>query len=104
MKFKTKRKVLDGFIKHRNYLEKGLSLMYWVIKLGQFFVLGEVYFKLVIPEQGITTFTVFAGVCLFLVLMWFVGMFWDRHKLYHIENEFNNRRNKFVEEMRKKIK
>jgi hypothetical protein len=32
--------------------------------------------------------------------LWLVGFVWDVFRLYHVENEFSNRRNKFVKEMR----
>ena len=97
-----KYKLAEKFIHHRNYLEKGLSMMYWVIKLGQFWVMGEIYFKLIIPEKGITTLTITIGVCLFLLLMWFIGLIWDKEGIFIIENEWTNKRNQFVSEMRKK--
>ena len=97
-----KYKVMERFIHHRNYLEKGLSLTYWVLKFGQLWVLGEVYFKMVVPEKAVTTLMITSGVAVYLILMWFIGMLWDRHGVFIIETEWSNKRNKFVNEMRRK--
>ena len=92
------------YVHHKNYLDKGFSLNYWVIKFGQLYVFAEVYFKLILTESKVTSLMIVIGVALYVILMWFIGFLHDKAGIYDIEHEWSNKRDPFVKQMRKKYK
>ena len=87
----TRRK---KFIRHKNYLAKGIgesghvrSLVYIVVGAGG--MTGALDFWQMI-SIGI----------IYIITSYVFGFAWDKYKLYDEEAEFGNERNPFVKEMR----
>jgi len=107
--FSRKDKAFNLYIHHRNYLTKGYTEIQqwtrWASMFVQWFllpsmILGWGAIKR-IPNIGGVILGIGLVFLLFLFfLCWFLGWFWDVRKLYQVENEWNNRRNPFPEEMR----
>ena len=92
-----KRKFGMGFVTAKAYLMKGMSDLNFLKYLTY---LGGITGAL----TDMLTFTdiMIIGVA-FIVVSFIYGMIWDRLKMYHLEAEFGNIRNPFVNEMRKSL-
>lgn len=96
----TKKEYLKAvFIREKGRMQKGVgesnSLRYPI----QFVMIFALFAKDYLPDMHMT-FYILLGVVATIGL-WFMGFLWDVFRLYHEENEFGNRRNTFVKEMRR---
>lgn len=64
----------------------------------QWLMLMFVAVKTALPAMG-THIIILATLGTILVL-WFIGFFWDKTKMYEEEVEFSNKRNRFIKEVR----
>lgn len=101
MKFETKVKIQDFYIKHKNYFGLGFSLVYDIKSYVSIFLLAI----LTIQSFG---WTIPYGILLILALIsiagfWCIGKYLDRIGFYQRQHEFNNKRNIFVKEVRDEI-
>ena len=97
-----KYKLAEGFIHHKNYFEKGMSLTYWIKGFVTLWIMGAVYIKLILKVEHISAWWIAIGTIAIILGAWLVGYLWDKWGIFIIENEWNNKRNKFVKEMRRK--
>jgi hypothetical protein len=93
-----KQKLFAGYIKHRNYLTKGIGEINSFKEIIMFYMVISVWLignHIYIPQNILITISIVA-----LIGFWFFGLLWDKNNLYHVESEFGNVRNYFIEEMR----
>ena len=94
-------KIIQCYIENRNYLSKGLSVIYDFKNIAQFSVITIGILKYV---GWIGNF--FVGVAALTLVMilscWLIGRIWDKKKFWSYEIEWQNKRNPFVEQMLKK--
>lgn len=90
------------FVEHRNYFLAGRGEIAVIGTLGTYFALGSLWLKEFLPgnEQAQTILAIVTGL-VFIGGSWFLGWLYDKTKVYHAMNEFNNIRNPFVERMDK---
>jgi hypothetical protein len=93
-----KQKLFAGYIKHRNYLTKGIGEINSFKEIIMFYMVISMWLvssKIFIPTHTLVMISILA-----LIGFWFFGLLWDKNRLYHVEAEFGNVRNDFIEEMR----
>lgn len=93
-----KQKLFAGYIKHRNYLTKGIGEINSFKEILMFYMVVGVWLiqqRIIIPQN-----VLIIGSLMALTGFWLFGLLWDKNRLYHVEAEFGNVRNDFIEEMR----
>lgn len=102
MKYGTKVKIQDFYIKHKNYFGLGFSLVYDFKTFGSLYLLGSIFLK---TNLGIEVNLLWAGLFFLVCIMgfWIIGKYLDGIGFYHRQAEFSNKRNLFVKEVRGKL-
>jgi len=102
MKFETKIKIEDSFIKHRSYFARGQSFIY------DFKTAFQAIFY---PTAILITYFGFKPplwvyipiAIIYVLIFWYVGYRLDGIGYFHRETEFNNLRNPLAKQLRKKF-
>lgn len=98
----NKTKLFEWYIHNRNLFNKGMSEVYNVKTLIYIYGLGQIAYK-----QAFNKFISIKLSVLFfmsaIIFFWTVGLVWDKWNLFFIEAEWANRRNQYIENMRKKF-
>jgi hypothetical protein len=97
-----KKTIFNQYVIHRNYINKGWSEFATLKNMAELFLIVSVW----LATQGIRMTIPMIVVCTVVVLagFWVIGWFWDNRRLFHVENEFGNERNLFVDEVREHFK
>ena len=98
------RRIIRFYIHHRNYFQKGngeFEVLESPIKL---FLLISVYIKVMLGNSPWVIPLIITIIIARIVFFWLLGMLWDKIKAYHIEQEWSNKRNDFVKDMRERFK
>lgn len=96
-----KRKIAESYISQRNRFNKGMSEVYNLKTIVQYFVYAEVLFKLVWKTK-VSHALLGVGAIAIVGLAWLLGYWWDKFGMFVLESEWGNKRNWFVKQMRKK--
>lgn len=80
------------FIKHRNYLTKGMGEIYAFRAIVMFVTAIAIFVKYLLNTDLPLWIYTLIGVAL-TAGCWLVGLLWDRAHMYEIETEFSNQRN-----------
>lgn len=101
MKFETKIKLEDGFIKHRNYFEKGQSFIYSLKLPIQiiFYSSGTIYIYTGGWKPPFYVLIITGMV--YMLAFWKWGKFLDKIGFFHRESEFANKRNPLARQIRR---
>lgn len=98
----NKTKLFWKYITFRRYLDKGHAEFYWIKGLITFIGIIGVYLKLYFPTIPFYFNIIFA---LALFLIWFlIGFVWDKLKLFHAEQEWSNKRNPTIQQIKNNVK
>lgn len=98
-----KYRLIEWFICQRNYFDKGMSLLYYVKTIGQYFFMAGVTIKLWFPTFIVPIWLIVLSFIAMVSCGWIIGKLWDKYGIFIIENEWNNKRNSYQIEMRKKF-
>ena len=97
-----KYKLVEWYIEQRNRHGTGQAFFGFFAGLVQFYVLAKVYIKLILGVELHEVYYVIGGVVL-IAFYWLFGYIWDETGCYIIQNEWANKRNKFMIDMRRKF-
>jgi len=101
MKFETKIKLQDWFIRHNTYLSRGQGFAYqWKTSFQLIFYPTAIltYLGLDIPIKYL-----FLAGAIYIVFFWWLGRYLDKVGFFHREAEFGNKRDPFAKQIRKKL-
>ena len=97
--------VARKYVHHRNYINKGLSEIYYFKTLVQAGLGLSVVLKLFIDSAPeVYAYVIGAFSVLLLFVCWFIGWFWDKIYGYEIDIEWNRLRDPFAKDVRKFIR
>ena len=96
-----KERIFNYYITQRNYFAKGYGEFSFLKGLIEFVFVISIYLEV---KAGYSfPYSILILLIVFIVgFLWSVGYIWDRLHLFHLETEWANKRNPFVEEWRKK--
>ena len=96
------KRAINWYITQKARLSKGTSQIYDLKTIVMLVIGSEVYIKYILDIEVTWFLRITAGLCLLFVL-WGIGYIWDTRGWFLIENEWSNRRNHFVKQLRKKF-
>jgi hypothetical protein len=88
-------------IKHRNYIQKGMSEIYAFKAIIMFVTAVGLMFKYLLDRELPITLLIAIGILMTLGC-WLIGKLWDKAHLYDIETDFGNERNPAMRKLLKR--
>lgn len=87
------------YVIHKNYFAKGVGEITYIKNVGEMILLIAIWLNT--RGYNVPIWIIGSGALVLVLILWLTGYLWDKNQFYHIECEFGNKRNFFVEEMRK---
>lgn len=108
LKDKYKRnRIFKKYIHHKNIYNKGnseIGFLRTVFGLQSYMILW-LFMRDIFP--GIPVWIVIAAIPLIVItktsIYYLMGLFWDKHRLFHEEHAWQNKRNPIMKEISKKV-
>ena len=97
-----KYNTVEWYICQKARFGQGKDFFGFFAGLVEFYVLAKIYVKLILDVELAETYYIAGGISLAL-LYWMHGYIWDKKGGFVIANEWSNKRNAFMIDMRKKF-
>lgn len=98
------RKLINFYVTHKFYLEKGFAQISFIKWIFQFYTLTAIWIKIVFDNDYLIKIILPIMTIGLIIFCWSIGYFWDKIKGWSHEADFGNLRNPFVQEVLDYIK